>query len=98
MVNGRMLLTNGPIVLTTVCVFGSATWTDFAPRPSMETWLPSSAYRVLCDRLLSTIFVMVSPVMASTTFQCGPSNDGTYRILPSGAIDGRSQPPSGALS
>src|SRR5262249_11537680 len=49
-------------------------------------------------RLFMTTFWSVSPVAASITFQCGPSNDGTYRIRLSGEIDGRSHPPSGALS
>src|SRR5262249_33439276 len=51
-----------------------------------------------CARLFITSFLIVSPVAASMTFQCGPSNDGVYRTFESGEIDGRSQPPSGALS
>ena len=44
------------------------------------------------------IFATGLPVPAFSTFQCGPSNDGTYSVAPSGEIASRSQPPSGALS
>jgi hypothetical protein len=41
---------------------------------------------------------MTSPLNASTTSQCGPSNEGTYIVLPSGDSAIRSQPPSYSFS
>ena len=56
--------------------------------------MPSGPKIVLCAPELGMIFVITSPVVASITFQCGPSSDGTYIVCPSGESDIRSQPPS----
>src|SRR5215471_6540370 len=93
MVNGRTEAENGPTVFTIVFVFGSAIDMVLDRRPAINTLEPSRLQIVLCAPALAGAgsFLIRAPVLASTTYQCMPSKDGTYIVLPSGDIAMRSQ-------
>lgn len=59
----------------------------------MKIFEPSGLQIVLCAPGDAGVgrFLIRFPVLASTTYQYGPSNDGTYIVLPSGEIAMRSQ-------
>src|SRR5213592_2892192 len=92
-VNGRTEAANGPTVFTIVCVLGSAIDMVLDRRPAINTFDPSKLHMVLCAPALAGTgsFLIRSPVLASTTYQCMPSKEGTYIVLPSGDIAMRSQ-------
>src|SRR5262249_31384216 len=90
--NGRIAPPKGPAFCTTSCVFASATNSHGDFKPPRYIREPSRLTTVLCAPLFVSITFSSSPLSALTTFHVSFSNDGTYRILPSGVIDMRSQP------
>src|SRR5262245_14364064 len=92
-VNGRTEAANGPTVCTTVFVLVSAIDMVFDRNPAINTFEPSRLQIVLCAPIVAGVgsFLMRLPVFASTTYQCGPSNEGTYIVFPSGEMAIRSQ-------
>src|SRR4051794_8007344 len=98
MVKGRIDAPNGPTVLITFCVLVSTTGREGDLSPARYTREPSRLQTVLWAPLLSSSLVIMAPLAPSTTFQCGPSSEGTYRCLPSGVMAMRSHPPGRAFS
>src|SRR5579871_1717326 len=93
MVKGRTTFENGPTLFTTSLVFGSAIDITGEARPARKTFEPSGLQIVLCAPFVSGVGsdLIRLPVLASTTYQFGPSKDGTYRVFPSGETAMRSQ-------
>src|SRR5580765_8232515 len=98
MVNGRMKLAKGPILFTSSCFCAPATYNQGDAISSRYTCFPEGPQMVLCALLFTSIFLTISPVAQSTTFQKPFSKEGSHMVLPSGEIAMRSQPPSNDFS